>query len=86
MNPSNRSGFDAALESLRDSTKRRSPSLDTIWRVRGWRANTICHSQIYQRRHAAIRNYRLAQFYYDRVTIERAAIGDFTEVEVQPCQ
>jgi len=72
--------------SLTEKPKRTSPDTSEVWRVRGWNGDAICHSRIYQRRHAAIRNYRLAQFYYDRVTIERAAIGDFTEVEVQPWQ
>lgn len=66
--------------------KRYSPSLTYVWRVRGWNGDGICHSRVYQRRAAALRNYRQAEAYYDRVTLERATVDHFVEVEVQPWQ
>lgn len=84
MNPP--SDIDRGLSALGETSKRYSPSLTHVWRVRGWNGDAICHSRIYQRRHAAIRNYRQAQTYYDRVTLERATVDPFVEVEVQPWQ
>lgn len=66
--------------------RRQSPVVPEVWRVRGWIGDAICHSRVYQRRHAAIRNYRQAEAYYDRVTLERATVDPFVEVEVQPWQ
>lgn len=78
------SGIDLAIAEFSRPRRRRSPRVTQVWRVRGWKGEAVVHSRVYQRRHPAVQNLEAASAYYDRVTLEVAEIGAFTEVEVPP--
>jgi hypothetical protein len=61
--------------------KRKMPNGAEVWRVRGYKGDEIRHTRVYQRRAAALDNYRAALRFYDRVTLERAPLGEYVRVK-----